>query len=271
MATATVGSNPGENYWGWDGSMHQSWIGNYFTSYLARMIRVDAFFAAYTGGGAGGAVCWKGTTYQFYQNAGSIGAGNQSTGGGCGWRASTGDVPCTTGESWQFGYYLANGVFCPYHTGGTESYVKASAITAASGGTAYGTDFGVAGSTFGYGTYFIVETYVRRSNAWVRARVNVRRGAGYTTPPVYVWRGSGWTQVGELIRRKELDWKREIAAIYAPPGRPQEPMLLRWDYDRPRYIGVGYPGSPERKALDAWQQEVNGLYVPARSYEVKAA
>lgn len=291
MATADTGSTgAGFNNWLWDGAMHQCWLGNYAIAVgLGRMIQVNSTFAALSGG-TGGAVAWLGTNPSFYVTTDGVAAGNTGAGSagavGATGHAANGDTPTSNGDSWQFGAYTSNGMFPVYVTGGTNSFIKASAISAASGGTnfsAYGTG---AGAIRAYGTYFIIETYIRRSGAWNRVWIYVRRGAGYPLPPAYVRRGAGYTQVRgedwtkpatlikqgdryvsltEIMRRRELDWKRELEALVWVEGK-WEPAIMRWDYDRPRYLGSGYPGDP------AWKDYDNsGILTPYRIRSIKEA
>ena len=263
MATGTIGSAPTTNFWAWDASMHQAWIGSYSVGAITRFIQVNAIFAAFSGGGAGGPVGWQNTTSApIFTSQSPIGAGNQSTGGGGANRASTGDIASAAGDNWQFGFYCANGVFPIYRTGGTDSFVKASAISAANSGTSFTTDFGTGGSQYAYGTYFIMEIYVRRSSAWVKTFVYVRRSSAWANPDVYIRRGGGWTQVGQLIQRNELDDKRELEAMLVWPDGRWEPALARWDYDRPRYAGVGYPGEKEGD----WVRTPGGVFVPGERF-----
>ncbi len=226
--------------------MHQAWIGSYSTggTNLGRMIQVSANFAAFSNGtGAGGAVAWKGTVNDLYTNTGPIAQGNTGTGAGRATRSSSGDVPFLGSDTHQFGFYAASGVFTSYLSGGTDSFVSSAGIGNASGGTSYTTDFGTGGAQYAFGTYFIVETYVRRTSAWKKAFINLRRSSAWTSPQIFVRRGAGWTQVGYLIRRGEDPlWKRETEVIVATPGGGWEYGIARWDYDRPLYMGVGYPG-----------------------------
>jgi len=248
MATSTFGSNPGTNFWAWDQSMKQAWLGNFsITTVLGRVITVTATFAAFSGGGSGSPLGWKNTVNSGIRNDTTIGAGNQSTGGGGASRSASGDVTTVAADSWQFGYWCANGVFPIYINSGTDSHLNSSAIVNASGGTSFTTDFGTGGRLTGFGTYFIVETYVRRSGAWTKGFFNVRRGSGYSTPQTFVRRGAGYTQVGQLAAKNEVDWKRELDAILVYADGSWERALLRWDYDRPRYMGVGYPGEGEEE------------------------
>lgn len=260
MATTTTGSNPGVNNWMFDATMHQAWIGTYTPGSLGRMIQVSADCAAASSGGTGGAVAWENVTgAPLATTTDAMGAGSGTSGAT---HVTNGDVPFGSGDSWQFGFFASKGVWCIYHTDGGLTQVKASAISAANGGTnvsAYGSG---AGSMTAFGTYFIVETYVRRSNAWVKGFWWVRRSGAWTEPPIYVRRSGGWTQVGQLIQRRELDWKRELEGLAVWPDGQQEPVLLRWDYDQPRYIGSGYPGDPARKII----------YLPKpRVYELQRA
>jgi hypothetical protein len=263
MANTTIGSNPAFNNWLFDGAMHQAWIGSYTPGAYGRMVQVNSQFAAQTGGGAGGAVAWLNgaSGAALYQNKGPIGAGNGGTGGGTAVRTSNGDVPFDNNDFFHFGFYCANGVFTAYHTDGGASFVKASAISAPSGGTNYSAYGSGAGSQIAFGTYFILETYIRRTGAWSKRFIQIRRGAGYSTPQVHIWRG-GWIQVGQLIRRGELDWKRELTALVVWPDKTEDRALLRWDYDRPRYIGAGYPG---------WVRNARGIMVPNESVLARAA
>jgi hypothetical protein len=193
MATTTIGSNPGVNDWVFDASMHQCWVQNYVPGSLGRMIRVDAYCAAASGGGTGGAVAWQNVTSAPLQTTSDgMGAGSGTSGA---WHGTTGDIPFGSSDSWQFGFYASRGVWCIYHADGGSTFVKASAISASNGGTnvsAYG--FGT-GSMSAYGTYFIVQTYVWRSGGWQKTFLIPRRSSAWTTnAQVFVWRSGAWIQ-----------------------------------------------------------------------------
>jgi hypothetical protein len=245
MATSTIGANPGRNDWMWDQSMKQWWVQNGGSAFstggnnLGRMIQVTSYLASFSGG-SGGAVAWKNAVASFDVTTDSIGTGNQSTGAGGANHTAGADVPFLGSDGWEFGGYVANGVFVNYEDNGGSTFVKASAISNASGGTDVSAYNGRAGQGTAFGTYFIVETYVRRSGAWTKVFIYVRRSGAWNLPDIYVRRSGGWTQVGLLPG--ELDWKREMPVILAFDGN-WEYGIMRWDYDRPRYLGVGAPES----------------------------
>jgi hypothetical protein len=272
MANSTIGANGAYNNWLTDATQHQAWVQNFAAGNLGRMIQVNTRFAS-NAGGTGGAAAWQNTGLQLFTNAGAIGAGNVSTGAGTAVRTSGGDSPFVGSDNWQFGMWCSTGIFAAYTTNGGTSFVKAgsnSAVQAATGASnnysAYGTG---GGQQIAFGTYFIVEFYIRRSGGWSKAFVYARRAGAWPNPiQTFIWRGGGWTQVAELVRRKELDWKREIRALIRWPDGTWDHAIARWDYDRPRYMGVGYPGTPE---WDAWEKRDSGLYAPQRPYELSRA
>jgi hypothetical protein len=247
MATSTIGSNPACNNWLFDAAMHQAWIGSYSISdAVGRMIQVNATFAAFSGGGAGGAVAWldSGSSASLYTNTGNIPAGNQGSGcSGSTNRSSSGDVPFASSDNWQFGFYCANGVFTNYHTDAGNSFVKASAISAPTGGTNYSAYGSGGGSQIAFGTFFIIEMYVRTS-IWNKTLgyVDTADGNHWSAADTYVYTtpGGGLTQVGELVKQRRI-WDEVEKYAYLPNG---ERVLLRWDYETPRYMGFGYPGDP---------------------------
>jgi hypothetical protein len=240
---------------------------------LGRMIQVNTRFAAQSGGGSGGAAAWQNTGLQLFTNAGTIGAGNVGSGAGTAVRTSSGDAPFLGSDNWQFGMWCQNGIFAAYTTNGGTSFTKTgssgsvqSASAATNNYSAYGTG---GGQQIGFGTYFILQFYIWRTG-WDKTFMYIRRGGAWTADPaqLWIWRGGGYTQVAELVRRKELDWKREIRAAVRWPDGTWDQAIARWDYDRPRYLGVGYPGTPE---WDAWEKHDSGLYAPRRPYELSRA
>jgi hypothetical protein len=234
MATTTIGSNPGINDWMFDASMHQAWIQTYTPGTLGRMIQVAAYCAAQSGGGTGGAVAWIDGNPAFYTTSDGIGAGSGTSGA---WHTTAADYSFSSGDNWEFGFYASRGVWVVYHADGGLTQVKGSAISNTSGGTnvsAYGAG---SGSMSAYGTYFIVELYVRRSSAWVKSFLYVRRGSGWSLPPTYIWRSGSWTQVGRLAENLELrpnkmveGYTRDRNGLYVP---------CRIGFEGPYYIGTG--------------------------------
>ena len=236
--------------------MHQAWVQSFSTGggNIGRMITITTFIAGFSAG-SGGAVGWLNSVAAMQTTTDGVGAGNQSFGTGGATHNTSGDSPFLGSDSWQFGAYVSSGVFVNDRdsVGGVSTFVKASAISNATGGTNISAYTGLGGAMTGFGTYFIVETYVSRSGAWTKAFWYVRRSGAWTAPPIYIRRSGAWTQVGQLVRRNELDDKREQPAIIVWPDGRQERALMRWDYDRPRYLGVGYPG---------WKKGDTGIYVP---------
>lgn len=224
--------------------MHQAWVesGGFTPGTLGRMIQCVCFIAS-TGGGTGGAVAWQNRNAVMQTTTDGVGTGNSGTGAGGATHTTGGDVPFSSTDNWQFGAYTSAGIFVNYLDNSGSTFLKASAISAANSGTNVNAYAGRTGQMTGWGTYFIVEVYVRRSGTWVKSFIYIRRSSAWALPATYIWR-SGWTQVGRLIQPNQLDWKREQKAIQVYPDGTWEPALLRWDYDRPRYAGFGYPGDP---------------------------
>ena len=240
MATTTIGSNPSPNDWAFDASMHQAWIQTYTPGQLGRMIQVAAYCAAASGGGTGGAVAWIDGNPAFYTTSDGMAAGSGTTGA---WHTTAADYCFGATDNWEFGFYASKGVWVIYHADSGLTQVKGSAITNTSGGTnisAYGAG---AGSMLAYGTYFIVEVYVRRSGSWTKSFMYVRRSGSWSQPPIYVRRSGGWTQVGIVGKLGGLDLKKEYEGIVDWGRGVWEKCLIRWDYDRKRYLGLGAPES----------------------------
>lgn len=245
MATGTIGANPGRNDWMWDQSMHQAWVQSFTVGAIHRMIQGTCFIAGFSAT-TGGCVVWKNSVASFYTTTDSIGAGNQGTGTGGAVHTTSADVTGIGSDTYQFGAYAVGGVFVNYFDNGGATFVKASAISNSTGGTNISAYNGRTGQMEGFGTYFIMETYVRRSGAWVKAFFFVRRSGAWISPDTYVRRSGAWTQVGKLAQTGELDWAKEQQALVRCE-RGWEPGLVRWDYDHPRHIGVGFERHQQRE------------------------
>jgi len=257
MPTSTIGSNPSCNDWLWDGSNNQASIGTYaITDAVGRMITVTAQFGRFGSNATGGACGWKGTgssanpytaqtINQGNTGAGTCGATNTAV------YSSSGDVPFASSDNWYFGFYCAGGVFTAHHQDSGNSYTGnngTGTVSQINNYSIYSSSPPSQGSQIAYGTYFIIETYVR-TTVWNKTITYVDTAAGnnWSAGDVSVRVGAGWTQVGELVRRGELWYERERMGRY-PDGTP---VLLRWAYDEPRYLGHGYPGDPCLKCREA--------------------
>lgn len=254
MATTTIGRNDGTNDWGWDGTMKVTYINqNFNISGLGRMVNTNCFFARVNSGGSGGARAWRNGSIILDTTTDGVTLGNTGAGtsaaadASCSWHTSSGDIATSSGENWLFGANCSSGLYHPFTDGSPDTFDQTHGVAA----------FVRLGHIHAYGTYFIVETYVRRSNAWVKLFPYVRRSSTWSAPGIYIRRSGSWTQVRHLVRTNSLDWKRELEAKIVWPDGQWEPALARWDYDRPRYIGVGYPGWKRD-----WKQNENGMLVP---------
>jgi hypothetical protein len=239
MPNATIGTGSfGTNYWQWDASMHQAWHGTYGIAYnIGRMIQVDCFFASFATN-TGGAVAWLNTNSAVLYTAQSITAGNQGSGGGGGWYASGGDVPCGILDAWDFGHYVSGGVFIICRTGAPDGWVKASAITPSSGGITFTNNDGApwVGATMPtYGTYFIIEHYVRVGGVMKRTFRRVKVAGAMKIVTRYVKVGGVWKRVARLAENVPFEphaeydcWAKDANGIWTPG-------LLRWE--GPFYLG----------------------------------
>lgn len=232
MATATIGSNPASNDWIFDASMHQAWIGGYVVNSIGRMVQVHAYCAAASGGGTGGAVAWQNVnTAPLQTTSDSMAAGSGTSGA---WHASFGDIPFAASDQWAFGFYASNGVWTIYHDDGGGTFVKASAISPASGGTNVSAYAGRAGSMPAYGTYFIIEFYQRVSGSWVKRFMDLKRGGANKNPQFNVRRSGSWTQV--RLDDIPCDPFRPTPVAWRHRGGWEEGLIV---FEGPFYIGSG--------------------------------
>jgi hypothetical protein len=273
MANGQIGSNLSLNDFMHDASMHQAWNQNWtLANPLGRMIQVDAFFAGHIAG-SGGAAAWCSnqnpqttgtgynhglppTLYNFYTITDTVGAGSGTSGA---WHTTTSDVPTTSGDTWQFGGGASNGLWIPYHDNSGTTFVKASFVTDATGGTNVSTYTGRTGEMAAYGTYFIVTSYVRRSGAWLAEPHQVRRSGGWKIPKVYVRRGGGWNQMAWVASNIEFNPSIKLEAMVENEEGFWERAILVWE--GPFYLG------PE------WAREahVHGFPDPrGRPYEIRS-
>jgi hypothetical protein len=260
MANASMGWGAASNDWFWDSSQHQAWLGGWrYTGTLARMVEVVARFGS-VHGGAGGPVGWLGPYSAPIYNSQGIAVGYQ---GGIGsnppwYYGSYGDVPTLGSDPWGFGFYCSGGVYASYSQFQGNSYCRACGICdIASADHNYGYLGYGNGSQVAYGVFFIIEFYQRSGGGWQKRFIAEEISSAGQTQHLLIRRGGGWTQVAELVRRRELDWKREIECLYAPPGERPVHLLGRWDYDHPRYIGFGFPDDKRVPVI-----------LPARPYEI---
>lgn len=255
MANAQIGVNNGTSTWIFDGSMHEAWVENFSITGLGRMIQVDTYCAAASGGGTGGAAGWFNRNFTIQKGTWpSLGAGSGTSGA---WMTTTGDVACSSTDTWQFGFYASNGVWVIYHQDGGLTQVKATGGATATGGTNVNAYAGQTGSMPSLGTYFIVEIYVRRSGSWVKCRLWVRRGSSWVIPDVYVRRGGVWQPVGRLAENVEFDPYREFE-IMIKENETWLPGILRWK--GPHYLGSA-------SAIELYK----GRHVTPHIYELVAA
>jgi hypothetical protein len=204
VATTTIGSNPGVNDWMFSAAMHECWTGNnnYSITGLGRMIQVDAYCAAASGGGSASPAGWLNTGFTMDDSpAGGIGVGSGTSGT---WLTANfkrggvaGDVPTSSTDTWAFGFWASNGVWCIYHDDGGSTFVKATAGASSTGGTNVNT-FSGSGSMSAYGTYFIVHHYVKIGGSMIQKFVDVKSAGTMKLVKVNVKVAGVMKQVAQL-------------------------------------------------------------------------
>jgi hypothetical protein len=234
-----------------------------------RMVNILCYFAGDTGSTTGGPCWWgdnsTGTTLLQY-TARTVSQGSHSPQGGFDIQTSM-DVP-EASTTLRFGGFR-NGTgssVMPYKTGASNFKtvsLSGSSPGSATGGVTFGTEFGSDGSMRAYGTYFIVQFYVRRGGVWQKVVLNLKRSSTWVSPQpqVFVRRGGAWTQIAKLVETGELDWAKEQKIMIVYEDLDFEEGILRWDYDDPRYVGSGWPGDPDWK-------EYEEVLKPAGPYEL---
>jgi hypothetical protein len=238
MATGTIGSLPGVNDWIFDGSMHQAWIQTYAVGAIGRMVQVDSYAAGATGGGSGGAVAWwNGSPVLTLGTWPGLGGGSGTS---ATWTTTTGDVPFLGADGWEFGFYASNGVWVVYHDDGGSTFVKGSAITNISGGTNVSAYAGRTGSLSSYGTYFIVQHYVKISGTMTKKFVEVKVAGTMKVVKRYVKVGGTMKQVAQFN-------EAPFDPVHAQPVWHEDenglliPGVITWE--GPLYLGP--PGARE--------------------------
>ena len=260
MTTANIGSSsPGAfDTWAFSGSgsFNQWYSGTYGPAgEVGRMIQILANFGGDGASTTGGPAWWSDastgatlvTTPTTYVGR-SVPSAGRNTSGGTDVTTSF-DAPFSASVLHRFGFFRNSTLseVVSYKTGAfnfSAITVSGTSPGSASGGSSLLSVFGANGSMKAYGTYYVLQVYVRRAGAWTKKFWNVRRSGAMLTinPQVSVRRSGSWTQVDEVVRHGELDWAREFPVILSYSDGSWEQGLAVWDYDQPRYMGVGYPG-----------------------------
>lgn len=213
---------------------------SYNISGLGRMIDTNCFFARVNAGGSGGARAFKNSVIALDTTTDGVTLGNVGAGtaaqadASCSWHTSTGDVPTVSSDAWVFGANCSSGLYAVYHTGAPDSFDSTH-------GTTFTAKFGTGGGIHAYGTYFILEHYVKRGGVMTKAFRYVKRG-GVMTGPVkrYVRQSGTWTQVAQFTEapfdpvHAQPVWERDENGIWIPG-------IVTWE--GPIYIGS--PGARE--------------------------
>lgn len=250
MANATFGFGPTRNNWVWfDGAIdNQVWDTAIVVSNVGRIVSLDAYFAGDLAAITGGPCLWSSGGVLLVDGSNhAVAQGSRASNGGVVVTHSGLDVPFLSPTTYFVGAFRnsADSWVIPFADNvgayGTLKTVAGSTPGALSGGSTWLSQTGFTGGMQCHGTYFVVETYVRRSAAWFNALFSTWRTGSWGALPgnaqqTYVRRSGVWIQVGQL-RPSELDWKREEEAIVRWPDGSWEPALMRWDYDRPRILG----------------------------------